>query len=81
MSPLLRKLLAALVALPLPPVGVWLARGAGPAFLVVLGLFVAAQAVFWFLAAGPGVALWGGSILLGLLLTFASPSQPGGKPT
>lgn len=67
---MLRRLVAVVLALFLPPAGVMLSRGPGGAFLVVLALFIAGQGVFWFLAAGPGLALWLASVILALPLAF-----------
>lgn len=78
MPPVLRKLAAVLISLPLPPLGVWLARGWGGGTILTLLLFVAAQGVFWFFAAGPGVALWAASILLAVLLSLFA-SQTGSR--
>ena len=72
----MRRLSGLLLALPLPPLGVYLVRGYGPAFLTVLVLFVVAQGVFWFMAAGPGVMLWAGAIALGVVLSLFARAQP-----
>lgn len=73
---MLRKMIATLVAIPLPPLGVWLLRGLGPASLIVFLLFLAAQALFWLVAAGPGVLLWAGSVGLACLLCLFAVSRP-----
>lgn len=71
----MRRVLYMVLALPLPPLGVWLAQGRGVAFLAVLALFSVAQAVFWFLAAGPGVVLWAATIALAMVLSLFAPKQ------
>lgn len=71
----MRRILFMLLALPLPPLGVWLTWGRSLAFLAVLVLFCVAQAIFWFLAAGPGVLLWAAAIMLGILFILFAPQK------
>lgn len=52
------RLIALVMAILVPPIGAWLARGLGlGTFLSVLG-FVAANIIFWGFAALPGFALY-----------------------
>ena len=64
------RLGAALVALLLPPVGGYLARGRRPGVWINLVLFCLSHGVFWGLAALPGMALYGLVLLQGLWLAL-----------
>lgn len=53
------------LAVLLPPLGLFLAGGLSLAFWIALALFVAGQAVYWGVMAGPGLLLWGLSMGFG----------------
>lgn len=65
-----RRLLAALVALVIPPLGVLLGRGMGLAFLANAALWVIALVVYFGFYAGPGLALYGLAALSGVVLAL-----------
>ncbi|MEI4488211.1 c-type cytochrome [Frigidibacter sp. MR17.14] len=65
-----------LLALVLPPVAVWLRRGATRTAWALWALSLAAVLTLRFLAAGPGILLWALAVLaaLGLVLRAAPPA-------
>lgn len=68
------RLLAALVlAIIMPPVGLWMRRSIDWAFVVGAVLFAGSQIIFWFLYAVPGLGLWLLAIGFGLLFTLIRP--------
>lgn len=73
---LARPLLALLLALLLPPAGIWLRRGPGPGFWAGLLLAAAGLGTFRLIAAAPGLGLWALAVLLALALVLL-PGRPG----
>lgn len=65
---MIRVFASFLLAVLVPPAGVYSTRGRGPTFWISLGLFGGAQIIYWSLMAGLGLALWGISILHALLV-------------
>lgn len=68
--PRLPRLAAAAVALILPPLGVGLRRGRGRALILSAALSLIGLAIFFLLAAGPGLLIWLLAILHALLATL-----------
>lgn len=60
----MRRFIALVLAILLPPAGVFLSRGFSASFVLVLVLFSIGQGVFWYFAAGPGLLLWFASVIV-----------------
>lgn len=69
------------LAVLLPPLGLFLAGGLSLAFWIALALFVAGQAVYWGVMAGPGLLLWGLSMGFGGLAVLWGGLRGGARST
>jgi uncharacterized membrane protein YqaE (UPF0057 family) len=67
---LAQRIVAIPVALILPPLGVFLARGVGPHFYICLALFALSVLIFFALYAGVGLLLYVLAGLYGLLIAI-----------
>jgi uncharacterized membrane protein YqaE (UPF0057 family) len=65
-----KRLLAIVLAIVLPPVGVWVASRNFILLGLCLVLFFGAQIMFWGMFALPGFALWILSILIAVVLAL-----------
>ena len=78
---MLKRIMLVLIALVLPPLAVFMVRGLGRGFCASLTGTLAATVVFFMLAAGPGVILFGVFVLHAMYLVVrtphSSPSQTG----
>lgn len=75
------RLVAIVLSFVLPPASVFMIRGLSSGFLISLLGVLAAQGIFWGLAAFYGLALWGLAILHALIIAVFMKSRNAGLQT